>query len=581
MPKIKPKLSKKSKKSLNQEAITTPYGQWEYPGEITRIPSNQITMQGVDYPVYGVDDLGYSQMMYPGMDYSYPGSSVTEYPIMGFGGNIMLEKYAKGGYHGGLDRWFAEKWVDVKTGKPCGRQSGEKRKGYPACRPSKRVSSETPKTSSELSSSEKEKFKRSKTSSKKISYQHRRKEEGGNVNDREMVEGIADILSQVNDMKNRKKIARNMLSDFKDEGVNYNYLQFLEESGIPKLGSGGNAPTNSALWSRAKSMARSKFDVYPSAYANAWAAKWYKSKGGGWRKKEEGGSVWEIVEELPIAQGGTKVKPPLPISDYNEYVRRNQLYQDSLNLYNATNPLINPNASTMNAFGDSFNRLTSYNRQAPQLITNSFSTCTTGTCGKNTSTAQRQVYQMPVQPVTYQPKPAPSRPKVTTKPTVKNTVTPKPVVKQEQPTQKLLQEKPVIKKEIPVEMIEPKPKKILYYKYGSNEPVYAEKKYGGNINSEWEIVEDEYLYEMKEGGKTPAWQRKEGKSPSGGLNAKGRASYNRANPGSNLKAPQPQGGPRKKSFCARMKGHKKKNTSAKTANDPNSRINLALRKWKC
>ena len=42
-------------------------------------------------------------------------------------------------------------------------------------------------------------------------------------------------------------------------------------------------PTNSKLWSRAKSLARSKFDVYPSAYANAWAAKWYKSKGGGWR----------------------------------------------------------------------------------------------------------------------------------------------------------------------------------------------------------------------------------------------------------------------------------------------------------
>ena len=42
-------------------------------------------------------------------------------------------------------------------------------------------------------------------------------------------------------------------------------------------------PTNPELWSRAKSAARSKFDVYPSAYANAWAAKWYKSKGGGWR----------------------------------------------------------------------------------------------------------------------------------------------------------------------------------------------------------------------------------------------------------------------------------------------------------
>lgn len=81
--------------------------------------------------------------------------------------------------------------------------------------------------------------------------------------------------------------------------------------------------------------------------------------------------------------------------------------------------------------------------------------------------------------------------------------------------------------------------------------------------------------------KTPAWQKKEGKAPSGGLNAKGRASYNKANPGSNLKAPQPEGGSRKDSFCARMTGMKKKLTSAKTANDPNSRINKSLRKWKC
>ena len=45
-----------------------------------------------------------------------------------------------------------------------------------------------------------------------------------------------------------------------------------------------NVPTNPTLWSRAKSLAKSKFDVYPSAYANGWAAKWYKSKGGGWKK---------------------------------------------------------------------------------------------------------------------------------------------------------------------------------------------------------------------------------------------------------------------------------------------------------
>ena len=86
--------------------------------------------------------------------------------------------------------------------------------------------------------------------------------------------------------------------------------------------------------------------------------------------------------------------------------------------------------------------------------------------------------------------------------------------------------------------------------------------------------------QFKRGG-SPAWTRKEGKSESGGLNQKGRDSYNNANPGSNLKAPQPEGGSRKKSFCARMRGMKKKLTSAKTANDPDSRINKSLRKWKC
>ena len=84
------------------------------------------------------------------------------------------------------------------------------------------------------------------------------------------------------------------------------------------------------------------------------------------------------------------------------------------------------------------------------------------------------------------------------------------------------------------------------------------------------------------------WQKKSGKSPSGGLNEKGRKSYERQNPGSDLKAPVTgkvkKGGKaagRRKSFCARMKGMKKRLTSAKTARDPDSRINKSLRKWKC
>ena len=79
-----------------------------------------------------------------------------------------------------------------------------------------------------------------------------------------------------------------------------------------------------------------------------------------------------------------------------------------------------------------------------------------------------------------------------------------------------------------------------------------------------------------------AWTRKEGKKKSGGLNEKGRKSYERQNPGSDLKAPSKKvGNPRRKSFCARMKGMKKKLTSAKTARDPNSRINKSLRAWNC
>jgi len=79
-----------------------------------------------------------------------------------------------------------------------------------------------------------------------------------------------------------------------------------------------------------------------------------------------------------------------------------------------------------------------------------------------------------------------------------------------------------------------------------------------------------------------AWTKKSGKNQSGGLNEKGRKSYERENPGSDLKAPsKKKGNKRRASFCARMKGMKKKLTSAKTANDPDSRINKSLRAWNC
>lgn len=92
-------------------------------------------------------------------------------------------------------------------------------------------------------------------------------------------------------------------------------------------------------------------------------------------------------------------------------------------------------------------------------------------------------------------------------------------------------------------------------------------------------------YVFNKGG--GVWTRKEGQDPEGGLNEKGRASL-RAQ-GQNIKRPvsakeaarSPKAASRRKSFCARMKGQKAKMTSAKTASDPNSRINKSLRKWDC
>jgi hypothetical protein len=85
-------------------------------------------------------------------------------------------------------------------------------------------------------------------------------------------------LAKVRSLKNR---ANATTLDKKQANfyINMQSEEYLEEK---------NVPTNPALWARAKTLARSKFDVYPSAYANGWAAKWYKGKGGSWKSVQEG-----------------------------------------------------------------------------------------------------------------------------------------------------------------------------------------------------------------------------------------------------------------------------------------------------
>jgi len=147
------------------------------------------------------------------------------------------------------------------------------------------------------------------------------------------------------------------------------------------------------------------------------------------------------------------------------------------------------------------------------------------------------------------------------------------------------------------------------------EPVVKSKKKKKNIKDIRNEAENNLYFKTKEQGlptnkgpdnfvpftpagvgslkeaKSPAWTRKEGQSETGGLNRKGIESYRKANPGSKLSmavTTKPsklkkgsKAANRRKSFCARMSGMKKRLTSAKTARDPNSRINKSLRKWNC
>jgi len=141
---------------------------------------------------------------------------------------------------------------------------------------------------------------------------------------KDMVDGIVDMLNQVKDIDNRKQMALDRLKDFKKENIEVDTDSFLERCGLSSMNEKWsskykksincshpkgfsqkahcagkkkyevieeamglflekNIPTDPAKWAASKAAAKSKFDVYPSAYANGWAAKNYKAKGGGWK----------------------------------------------------------------------------------------------------------------------------------------------------------------------------------------------------------------------------------------------------------------------------------------------------------
>jgi len=181
-----------------------------------------------------------------------------------------------------LDKWFKEKWVNIGKkvdGKhpPCG-TSGEK-KGYAKCVPAAKAAG--------MSKKEKESATRRKRDAQNDAGRGGKSSSGQgkapiNVSTKPKNEEWSDKYKSSIDCNNPKGFSQKAHCAGKKKNENMNIEErlnlFLEK----------NCPTDPGKWSASKSAAKSKFDVYPSAYANGWAAKNYKGKGGGWKTCNEG-----------------------------------------------------------------------------------------------------------------------------------------------------------------------------------------------------------------------------------------------------------------------------------------------------
>jgi len=257
-----------------------------------------------------------------------------------------------------------------------------------------------------------------------------------------------------------------------------------------------NKPTNPALWSRAKALAKKKFDVYPSAYANGWASKWYKSKGGGWKSVKE-----ETIEDL---NGNT----------FAEIV--DLILPDPIKIEEATR-IQSKSGNLMMVILMWRGKTYSLRVFFPQINL------------PNKKEVEDQIQKV-------------------------------------YPGARVLYSK----------VTEHEPGQPFLYGGGNASKLGPNNNYVkpmGMFGEEVEIDED--------------WQKVNRQDKTDGLSQKAVDAYRRENPGSNLqtavteKNPSGKRADRRKSFCRRMKGMKKRLTSAETARDPDSRINKALRRWNC
>ena len=270
-----------------------------------------------------------------------------------------------------------------------------------------------------------------------------------------------------------------------------------------------NKPTNPKLWSKWKSKAKAKFDVYPSAYANGWAAKGYKSEGGGWKSVSE-----ETIEDM---NGNTFVevidliKPDPLVSEESDKVcevcGKSPCECSPKRPMGGSSAKPGPNKNYVKPMGESV--------RIPSK---------TGNIILVTLTWRGKYYMMKL----FFPQ------------TIK-------------PNRQEVQDQ-------------------------------ISKVYPGSK------VQSFYISNIKPGEQflqVEDWQKVNRQDKTDGLSQKAVDAYRSENPDSKLqtavteKNPTGKRADRRGSFCRRMKGMKKRLTSAKTARDPDSRINKALRRWNC
>ena len=220
-----------------------------------------------------------------------------------------------------LNKWFKEKWVNIGKkvdGKhpPCG-TSGEK-SGYAKCVPAAKAAG--------MSKKEKESATRRKRAAQNKAGRGGSDSKGQGktpiyVSTKPKNEDWSEKYKKSIDCNNPKGFSQRAHCQGKKKNETMNIEEklnlFLEK----------NCPTDPGKWSASKAAAKSKFDVYPSAYANGWAAKNYKSKGGGWRTCKESVQLdegcWEGYQQVGMKEKNGKMVPNcVPVNENNMKLKK-------------------------------------------------------------------------------------------------------------------------------------------------------------------------------------------------------------------------------------------------------------------